>query len=907
MAHGRIASTAFGLRSLRVRLSLMVAGIVVCAVMATAVFSAARAFQSDVDMRRDLLTGIASAYAAALSDPVASEDRPATREVLRGISSVPGLVQADVVAANGARLADMGSGTLLIGRDGDPDSMGLWQLWSAKTLRMDVEIIDGGIAVGRLGLTQDISDLRAAVLARLQITALSAAAAVLVAVFFAQWFIARMTAPLRRLTRHMAAFGAGETHDFDLAGVGGDETGVLARTYNSMVASIRDRDARIARHMETLEDTVEARTKDLSHARDEAEAANAAKSDFLATMSHEIRTPMNGIMVMAEMLSAANLTARHRRYADIISRSGKGLLTIINDILDLSKIEAGKLDLEAAAVRIDDLVCDLASLYWERAREKGLALTTHVDASVPEEIITDPTRLNQVLSNLVNNALKFTDAGGVSLRVGPAPCGANGEACLAIQVADTGIGIAPDRLEHVFDAFSQADQTTTRRFGGTGLGLAVCKRLTRALGGEISVRSREGRGSVFQVVIPAQIAAAAPGKLSAPLAVEVSLPEPRVRNSVIRALEAAGAHVVDHGGAVCLATSSSLPQAPGVPVALLCEVGDVRSDSLLRLGKAHDLLPNPFTRQDVSGLLSRSMNGTLRGVSALDDPAAQVPRPSFAGLRVLAADDNPVNREVLREALGTLDVDVDFAEDGKEAVRMARDAAYGLVFMDGAMPVMDGFDAARTIRADERARGAPRCPIVALTAKVVGMDQDSWIDAGADGYVTKPFTIERLSEVLAEHTGRSQAVTPCDGRSDGAGKGLELTPAMALFDADTLAQFEMLKRPGEDDLRARIWRLFLQQAPPAFMALEALIAGAAPGAKVSSHAHGLKSMALSAGAARFANACGAVETLASLGGDEAQIKQALLQSGAALMDTASAMARLLADEQGAAAARLEAG
>ncbi|MEM1150828.1 MAG: ATP-binding protein, partial [Pseudomonadota bacterium] len=844
-------STRIGWRSIRVRLSLMVAAIVLCAVMATAVYAGIGTFERDVETRRDLLTGMGSAYAAALSDPVANGERQGVSQILRGIASVPGVTQADVTTADGRRLADMGSGTLLLGRDGDPSTMGIIELWSAKTLRVDVPIIESGQVVGTLGMTQDISDLRAAVLSTLTLTAFSAALAVLLATLVAQWLISRLTRPLRQLTEHMAAFSAGETEVFDLRRVGRDETGVLAQTYNEMMASIAERDARIAHHVETLEDTVDERTRDLRLARDEAEAANAAKSDFLATMSHEIRTPMNGIMVMAEMLSAADLSTRHRRYADIISRSGKGLLTIINDILDLSKIESGKLDLEAVAVSPDGLICDLASLYWEKAREKSLALTTHVSPRVPAEIVADPTRLNQILSNLVNNALKFTETGGVDVRVDALQSSGDEPLRLVFEVEDTGIGIPANKVEHVFEAFSQADQSTTRRFGGTGLGLAVCRRLATAMGGQVSVKSKEGSGSVFRLEIPAEVAQPAPLRRSHRINVGFSLNDRRLVKATARAVASMGGRPVREGGAFCLATSDCLPEACDLPVVLLCDIGDGRSDSLIRDGKAHDILPNPFTREDLLALLERAETGAFRGAAALGDGYGPVERPSFAGLRVLAADDNAVNREVLREALTSLGVDVDFAEDGAEAVRMAGDGAYGLILMDGAMPVMDGFVATQQIRAEEKKHGRERTPIVALTAKVVGADQETWRAAGSDGYMTKPFTIDRLATVLGDY--RSEEVVSV-AEPQGA-----TPPAAPLFDPDTLAQFELMQAKTGSDLKTRIWSLFCDKATAAIADLEATIDAGVQGDDVTKAAHAIKSMALSAGAARFANGCSAVE------------------------------------------------
>ena len=313
--------------------------------------------------------------------------------------------------------------------------------------------------------------------------------------------ISRLTQPIRELASVMAEVGAKQDFSRRMPEARRkDEAGVLGEAFNGMIDNIRERDQRIAHHMETLEQTVEDRTRDFRLAKEEAENANAAKSDFLATMSHEIRTPMNGMMVMAEMLASADLSQRHRRYAEIITRSGASLLTIINDILDLSKIEAGKLDLEAVPFSPERMVEDVASLFWEKARSKGLELAVRIAPEVPLQVIGDPTRLNQVVTNLVNNALKFTETGGVTIDLSAEAQGPE-RAAAHRRSRDTGVGIEASRIGAIFEAFSQADQSTTRKFGGTGLGLTVCRRLIDAMGGEIVVTSEVGKGSIFTVVV----------------------------------------------------------------------------------------------------------------------------------------------------------------------------------------------------------------------------------------------------------------------------------------------------------------------------------------------------------------------------------------------------------------------
>jgi len=454
----------------------------------------------------------------------------------------------------------------------DPEASA-FRLLTSRTVQVSAAVVDAGEVVGRLTLVSDTSDL----FARLRDVLLTALAGAVLAALIGLLISIRLqrsiTGPLVSLTRTMTEIQRSHDYGATVDVTSDDEIGVLAASFNGMIGEIHERDDRLAEHREHLEEQVEERTRDLSEAKEAAEAANVAKSEFLATMSHEIRTPMNGMLVMAELLAAADLPDRQRRYAEVIARSGQSLLAIINDILDFAKVESGKLELERIAVRPAEVVDTVVTLFGERAQSKGLDLAASVAPDLPVEMLGDPVRLTQVISNLVNNALKFTERGHVLIRVETAP---GPTRRLRIGVRDTGIGIPADKVGSIFSAFSQADQSTTRRFGGTGLGLSICKRLVEAMGGEIGVTSVLGEGSEFFALLPVEAAV----ERAAPA---ISRREGPALGVVISAAgEATRSVLVDGLGAAGLACALADPEkpSPAGPCDWVVDAAD-----LVRLGR----------------------------------------------------------------------------------------------------------------------------------------------------------------------------------------------------------------------------------------------------------------------------------------------------------------------------------
>ncbi len=797
---------------------------------------------------------------------------------IRSIVQMPDIIYARVVSPEGVLLAETGAGVRLnsdahlAGDTGAP----LWSVFNSGTLLVSAPIISEGQTVGEITLLGETPGLRGRIVSAVLISMAGVGAALMLGLVIALRMARRISRPITELAAFTLAVG--ETGDYgrkaDIAADG--EVADLVASFQSMMSGIRARDERIAAQLAGLEEQVSERTAELSLAKIAAEEATSAKSDFLAMMSHEIRTPMNGILALSELLANADLPPRQRRYADVIAKSGKSLLGIINDILDFSKVEAGKLELEAVEVDLAEVAEDVASLFMERAGQKGLDLAVFVDPRIGP-VTGDPTRLRQVLGNLVNNAIKFTETGGVLIAIEP---GRTGPDRVLLSVTDTGCGIPEEKLPSLFEAFSQADRSTTRRYGGTGLGLTICDRLVRAMNGEWQLSSVVGEGSTF-----AFEAALSPAGAAAPFDPGRSAPKVSIEGvgrmtgeALARYLAAFGLSVSDPQPGIAAAFRAAggpgTAPVPGVPTILIAapgnedENGDAGADASENETRACRL-QRPVRRSDIMTLAAQIHAGAPLTLKESGPRAVSAVR--FPGARVLVVDDSELNREVASEALQQLGVTAMFAENGAEAAGRLRNEAFDLVFMDGSMPVMDGFEATALIRREEAGRGQRRTPILALTAHVVGSASHAWREAGMDGVIHKPFTLIDIAGALETYCGHlaSQSAEPAR-----PAPAAQAAADQTLFDPAIRAELSAMTLNGRPDFVARVEALYAENAPARLQDLRtALAAGDLEACAQAAHA--LKSMSLSLGASAVARAASRAET-AARSGDRAGIDAAAI-------------------------------
>jgi signal transduction histidine kinase/CheY-like chemotaxis protein/HPt (histidine-containing phosphotransfer) domain-containing protein len=679
-------------------------------------------------------------------------------------------------------------------------------------------------------------------------------------------------------------------------------------------------------------------SEELREAKNAADSANRAKSEFLAMMSHEIRTPMNAIVGMTELIMSTPLTERQRHFASAIESSADALLTIINDILDFSRIEAGRLTIKPANFDMQELVEDLGQLMAPRAQAKGLELIVRYAPGTPRWLVGDGIRIRQVLTNLTGNAVKFTESGHVMVNVECTRI-SEGRAALVLKVTDTGIGIPSEAQAKIFERFTQVDSSTTRHFQGAGLGLTISRQLVEMMQGTISVASESGHGSIFTVELTLPLGVeectAPASDLTGAHALVVDDNEinrfllneqlsgfglqVETASTAAQALEKVQAgrfeviltdqHLPDHDGVWLIRQLRRIQLEPPVTV-ILSSVAEAEIDSApgvsailskpVRVSRLKQVLEEAWRRFRQGGdsvretLAAASESEAARDATGRAATGESAP-PSRDELRfnarVLVVEDHPVNRMMAETILSETGCAVETAATGREAVVKTRSGTFDVIFMDCQMPEMDGFEATRLIREAE-AGGARRVPIIALTAHALDGSREACLEAGMDDFITKPFRRNQIVEAVRKHAG-----VPRTGAAIGARRheARTDTPEVFVESGPVLDLPSLVENVGDDPALIRGLLKRFQETMREDEAAMARAVASGDFAAAARVAHRIKGAAAAVGARRLAGLCGRIE-----GAARAQIAAELRSLAPRLETLIRVTAERVAQETGGA-------
>lgn len=767
----------------------------------------------------------------------------------------------------------------------------------------------------RVGLS--LARLNAFIKEFLVTTSLFTAAFVLLWVTVTVVMTRRIVAPVKQLVSMTREISDGKL-DRQLIFSGHGEIEELALSFNTMVDRLREYRELVEEHQQNLEGEVRKRTLELEETSQralelarKAEAASRAKSQFLANMSHEIRTPMNGVLGMSELLLRSHLPEKQFSYAQTIFRSGRSLLNIIDDILDFSRIEAGKLKLESVDFSPRRAIEEVVELFARDAQEKGLTLTIAIDEGMPGALRGDVFRFRQVLTNLVGNALKFTERGEIAIVAGFAET--NRGVVMHLEVRDSGIGIPAEARDLVFDAFSQADNSSTRKFGGTGLGLTITKQICSLMGGSIALNSTPGIGSTFSVALPF---AKPCGEMSLlpdltsffqalrVLIVDQNESSRNVLEQLLNSwnLRCDGAEKESealerlreavHGGhpyqivlvelempwmssleiAEAIASDPTLAQTR---IILMTPAGWRVDGELIKRSGYPVVLTKPFRRSQIYNALLAASGRLDQAAPVAAGPEGELACeiPALSG-RVLLVEDNPVNRQVMIAMVETCDCSVEVAGNGREALEALARSSYDLVLMDCQMPEMDGYEATRLIREKEtggdRRKGPSRIPIIALTAHAMAGDRERCLEAGMDDYLAKPFPMMSLLRVLQKWLPNSPE-GPSDvhpvPQSSAPKEGGRTESSAPVISPRALDEIKALQRPDRPNFLEKAIKTYFRSSQELLEKLRQAVE-VRDSEGVFRAAHALKSSSLMMGAEALGGLCREMERIGGEGAAE---------------------------------------
>ena len=894
-----------GLRSIRLRFMLVV-------VLGAVVFSAAAGaiayrlgHTRALENSRSALEGLARAVEKTAAIGAFASDKVLLREISDGLLRNELVASAEVTSANHGVLT----------RSERPGSAGaLAGALAGPSIEVPLASpFDAAEVVGMLLIRGDAG--RIAALAErnsftLAVLMVAQAALIALLLFFAA--TRHFSDPLQRLAGLLHAIPPGTTKRLSVPDRHlNDEIGMLIESANALIdtnarALERERDVRAG-----VEATVEQRTRELRSAKEMAEAASIAKSQFLANMSHEIRTPMNGVIGMAELLMSTSLAPRQKHFARSLQSSADAMMRLLNDILDFSKIEAGRLTIERLPFSPAKVAAEVAAHWAEPAQSRGLELICNVSADIPPWVWGDPHRIRQCLDNLVSNAVKFTPSGDIEIGLALVPDTPGGTCCLRFSVQDTGVGISEEARSRLFVAFSQADNSTTRRYGGTGLGLTIARQLAGLMGGRIDMESRVGVGTLMWLSTPLDVAQPVSPSVVEPelprgLQVLIVEPHPRARAVLQDQLARLGAitELAPDTAAAFERINGCRAIGACLDIVIYAEPGHTRRESpfaervqdgssearprLIKLVAmstlaeldihavpgVHAWLPKAVTESGLRDALAEALREAAPAEShAVDSGFGRLPA---LNCHVLLAEDSAINAEIATALLFDLGCTVVRAVDGEQAVARFGDEHFDLVLMDCQMPGVDGFEATGRIRRLEQSRAANgiarrNTPIIALTANSLSGDRERCLEAGMDDHVAKPFRRAQLRAAMTRWSGVQAAGVPGEAAASAAAAtaarpapvAVERRRARTIDRQLLLKQFEIAGR-ARPALVIQVIGLFLDDTPALLDELAKGIRGHDQRV-VERAVHTLKSSAGAVGALELSRLASAAEGLARSG------------------------------------------